>query len=338
MSLFPKMQHRMDLLLLFPSLHCFHWDFPLAHREKAAATDRRRNIPSSSHRPACQIHFVLWATINDKRPLSESQETTFEEITIAASLHFQHHFISQTQDEQLQQGEAEQELGGCIHHPALHPSISREPMGCLGVSHLILLQGCVKTAGKWKSWDIASKKLEIVFELCLAVLPLSLPSWNTCVLSCRKQEMFGGAGKLPCSESYKAVGVKGGGLKTGLGEPFCVWEGKVSVLLGAEHRMAPCLSPGAEGRGVRLRLLPSSRPTLVSSPGEEGMIHSLHNFHKTHFPELPPFWKWLFGRILGGLWSATFTILILLWEADSLKIHSWFLSQSLSGHQGRTVV
>lgn len=88
----------------------------------------------------------------------ESQERTFKEITIAASLHFQHHFISQTQDEQLQRERQNVELAGCIHHPPLHPSISPVPMGCLGVSHLILLQGCVKTAVKWKSRDYCQQE------------------------------------------------------------------------------------------------------------------------------------------------------------------------------------
>lgn len=37
--------------------------------------------------------------------------------------------------------------------------------------------------------------------------------------------------KLSCSESCKAVGVKWGGLQTGLGGPVCVWEGEVVVVL-----------------------------------------------------------------------------------------------------------
>lgn len=41
MSLIPKMQHKIDLLLLIPNLHCFHWDLQPAHREKAAAADIR---------------------------------------------------------------------------------------------------------------------------------------------------------------------------------------------------------------------------------------------------------------------------------------------------------
>lgn len=103
----------------------------------------------------------------------ESQETTSKEMTIAASLPFQHRFISQTQDEQLQQGEAEHGAG------RIHPLFPSPPfhlpsaLGLPWVSHLILLQGCVKTAVKWKPWDIASKRLEIIFELCL---PSSLPS------------------------------------------------------------------------------------------------------------------------------------------------------------------
>lgn len=67
------------------------------------------------------------------------------------------------------------ELAGRIHHPPLHPSIFPVPMGCLGVSHSVLLQGYVKAAVKWKSWDIASKGLEIIFELCPVVLAPSFP-------------------------------------------------------------------------------------------------------------------------------------------------------------------
>lgn len=161
-------------------------------------------------------------------------------------------------------------------------------MGCLGVSHLFLLQGCVKTAVKWKSWDIASKRLEIIFELCLVVLPPSLPSQNVCVLSCRNQEMFGGAVKLPCSELCKAAGVKGGGLQTGLGEPVCVWEGKGRWWLSSlEQRAQNGPVSVTMGWGFGLRLLPSSRPTLVSSLGEDGRDSLVTQLPQNPLPETP---------------------------------------------------
>lgn len=167
----------------------------------------------------------------------ESQETTSKEMTIAASLPFQHRFISQTQDEQLQQGEAEHGAG------RIHPLFPSPPfhlpsaLGLPWVSHLILLQGCVKTAVKWKPWDIASKRLEIIFELCL---PSSLPSWNGCVLSCRKQEMLGGAVKLCARTNLRLWEEKG--------EQVCVWEGKaVAVLIRTE---SPMSVPMSWGQGV----------------------------------------------------------------------------------------
>lgn len=168
------------------------------------------------------------------------------------------------------------------------PSISPMLMGCLGVSHLFLLQGCVKTAVKWKSWDIASKRLEIIFELCLVVLPPSLPSQNVCVLSCRNQEMFGGAVKLPCSELCKAAGVKGGGLQTGLGEPVCVWEGKGRWWLSSlEQRAQNGPVSVTMGWGFGLRLLPSSRPTLVSSLGEDGRDSLVTQLPQNPLPGTP---------------------------------------------------
>ena len=56
------------------------------------------------------------------------------------------------------------ELRDCVPFPPLHPFLL--PLmfaGCLGISCLTPLQGYVKIAVMWKSWDAASKRLEMRF-------------------------------------------------------------------------------------------------------------------------------------------------------------------------------
>lgn len=76
-----------------------------------------------------------------------------------------------------------------------------------------------------------------------------------------------------------------------------VWEnkfvfGKGKWWLSWLEQRAPCLSHLAEGRGVRLWLLLSPRPTLGSSPGEDRRDSLVTQFPQNHFPKLPPFWRW----------------------------------------------
>lgn len=92
----------------------------------------------------------------------ESQETTFKEITVAASLPFQHHSISQTQDEQLHQGEAEHGAGrqnppsssSLFHLPSAHGlpwsfSLGSPPRLCQGCCEVEVMGYCQQGAGNY---------------------------------------------------------------------------------------------------------------------------------------------------------------------------------------------